>query len=114
MDAGAPRHVRTNRHRRLPHRQQLGPLPLVLGVRMAIYAFPVLALAFYAVLRRFGPLRRTAPRPAQGPIELREPAPAAVTAPSPLASRLGIIPRLALPLGVVVVAAGTRSGHLRA
>jgi hypothetical protein len=86
--------------------------PAFWAYRLVVYAFPLLLITFYAIIARLGPLRRR-PRPTStGSIRMLEP-PSIRRPPDPSSFRFGVIPRLALPLAVVVTAAGTRTGQTR-
>ncbi|GIH14132.1 hypothetical protein [Rugosimonospora africana] len=105
-------------------------MPAFWKYRLVIYGFPALFVVFYALLAWRGPLRRDA-RPARsGPVRLLEPldeprGPVLASATDRLrlpsgedpareagAFTAGVLPRIALPMLVVVVATSTRNGSL--
>ncbi|MDT5027445.1 MAG: hypothetical protein QOE61_3871, partial [Micromonosporaceae bacterium] len=87
-------------------------MPAFWAYRLLVYAFPLLLITFYAILARRGPLRRRTGPSSRGSAEMLEPLARTPAAHDPTAFRFGVIPRIALPLGVVVSAAGARDGYI--
>ncbi|GAA3199005.1 hypothetical protein GCM10010532_018180 [Dactylosporangium siamense] len=75
--------------------------------RLALYAFPLLLIGCYALLARFGPLRRRGGPMSPKTVELVEPAAAAD---DPGSFGLSRVLRLVLPVAVILVAIRTRPG----
>jgi hypothetical protein len=81
--------------------------------RLVVYAFPFCLLMGYSVLAWRGPLSRRNTT-AKGAIRLLDAAPEAEKPTVEASSlRFGVIPRLALPAGVVVAAVAAATSHVR-
>src|SRR5262249_25313678 len=92
-------------------------LPLFWDYRLAVYLVPTLAIVLYAALARWGPLRRTAPRPKSAIVlvDAADPGAAGGSGPGEAAHagwlRWSMIPRTGVPATVVIVAAAAGAGH---
>jgi hypothetical protein len=81
--------------------------------RLVVYIFPFLTIILFALLSRRGPLRRRTGRAPTGPMRMVSPLSTRSATDEPTMSTPGALLRLALPLGVVLVAAGSRNGQIR-
>jgi hypothetical protein len=80
--------------------------------RLVVFVVPILVIAFYAVLARFGPLATRRVTTQRTPVRLVEEPETTPIARETGGFRPGALPRVALPLSVVIAAVGARDGRV--